>query len=97
MKQPRVSRQQAECIERLNGTDHIADLGKYTYELTLDEAARWLREVKGWHVEVEWVRADVWCCDISHIGAFINVGMFPTHDLALSAGIDLILKKLDEQ
>jgi len=47
-------------------------------------------------VEVEWVMVDVWDCDVSCLNDFINVDMFTTHDLALSVGIDLILKKLND-
>jgi hypothetical protein len=52
MNKPRVNAEQAEGLEKLNGTDYFTELGKYAYELTLDDAARWLREKKGWHVIV---------------------------------------------
>ena len=79
---------------------------------TLDEAARWLREVKGWHVQVDpdktidkemiWSSA---AFDMRHgysgiartvIRKGTHIHWFTTHDLALSAGIDLILKKLTD-
>ena len=62
---------------------------------TLDEAARWLREVKGWHVEVLRVESG-WLSFAVPKTKSITCGEFPTHDLALSAGIDLILKKLED-
>jgi hypothetical protein len=60
---------------------------------TLDEAARWLREVKGWHVEVLRVESG-WLSFIVPQTKSISCGEFTTHDLAQFAGIDLILKKL---
>ena len=65
---------------------------------TLDEASRWLREVKGWHVYCTICngRWQSLVTDMSN-NELEFIGTFPTHDLALSAGIDLILKKLDEQ
>lgn len=66
---------------------------------TLDEAARWLREVKGWHCYADSNGKD-WCWNIEKVGDEFNFDFsarnFPTHDLALSAGIDLILKKLND-
>lgn len=64
---------------------------------TLDEAARWLREVKGWHVYCTTCngRWQSYVIDMrTDEREFVNG--FPTHDLALSAGIDLILKKLTD-
>lgn len=67
---------------------------------TLDEAARWLREVKGWHCYADSNGKD-WCWNKKNVGDEYHFEfseyIFPTHDLALSAGIDLILKKLTEQ
>jgi hypothetical protein len=100
MSTPRVSREQAELLEILNGTDYFADLGKYAYELTLDEATRWLREVKGWHVYSEFdFDNGNWnyvIQDLNDIDIEISDNPFDTTDLALSAGIDLILKKLND-
>lgn len=104
MSQPRVSRQQAELLEILNGTDYFGSIGKYAYELTLDEAARWLREVKGWHV---YAVIENECDGICHYyptiqevngGDFLEPSYLDgdyTHDLALSLGIDIILNKLN--
>ena len=71
---------------------------KATYALsapTLDEAARWLRDVKGWHVIILWAADDNWAAIVMK-PISTTVGVFTTHDLALSAGIDLILKKLTD-
>ncbi len=66
---------------------------------TLDEAARWLRDVKGWHVAVDTTGMGwyLFCTEIE-VGDMVlpTKNNFPTHDLALSAGIDLILKKLED-
>lgn len=103
MNTPRVSREQAEWLEILNGTDYFADLGKYAYELTLDEAARWLREVKGWHASIvinpTYIRKYMFVVvDMNSLHKsrykYTPDENETTHDLALSAGIDLILKKL---
>lgn len=66
---------------------------------TLDEAARWLRDVKGWHCYADSSRE--WCTWYPVVvpkGGSFDTGTdgFTTHDLALSAGIDLILKKLND-
>ena len=72
---------------------------------TLDEATRWLREVKGWHLSIvinpTYIR--------KHMFVVVDMNSLhksrykytpneneTTHDLALSAGIDLILKKLND-
>jgi hypothetical protein len=98
MNTPRVSREQAEMLEILNGTDYFADLGKYVYELTLDEAARWLREVKKVVHIIVYYKGGNWTVDFQFsptIRMLTDVSE-NTHDLALSAGIDLILKKLND-
>jgi len=69
---------------------------------TLDEATRWLREVKGWHVKTQPISIDtgicIWEADVIHVPAYLLyiTAYGDTHDLALSAGIDLILKKLND-
>lgn len=64
---------------------------------TLDDAARWLREVKGWHVVVMQKNNGDWMAmpettPRSYSNLFIDNQ--PDHDTALSEGISLILKKL---
>jgi hypothetical protein len=67
---------------------------------TLDEATRWLREVKGWHVAVDTTGMGwyLFCTEIKGGSVILPTkNNFDTHELALSAGIDLILKKLEER
>jgi hypothetical protein len=66
---------------------------------TLDDAARWLREVKGWHVVVMQKNNGDWMAmpettPRSYSNLFIDNQ--PDHDTALSEGITLILKKLTD-
>ena len=65
---------------------------------TLDEAARWLREVKGWYVKTQpiYMNKNCWEADIIAVPLLVlhDTVYGETHDLAQSAGIDLILKKL---
>jgi hypothetical protein len=67
---------------------------------TIDEAARWLREVKGWHVKTQpiYMNKSCWEADIIAVPLLVlhDTVYGDTHDLALSAGIDLILKKLED-
>jgi hypothetical protein len=86
----------------LNGNDRMPewvpkDYNRYDNACsapTLDEAARWLREVKGWHVMVLMDTDRKWGLYVMTTEYMLNEGKFDTHDLALSAGIDLILKKV---
>ena len=98
MNTPRVSREQAEMLEKLNGTDYFAELGKYAYELTLDEATRWLREVKKVVHIIVYYKGGSWTVDFQFTPTLrmLTDVSEDTHDLALSAGIDLILKKLED-
>jgi hypothetical protein len=108
MNTPRVSREQAELLKKV-GYDVPTSKQEYIpygqlpfagYETlfipTLDEATRWLREVKGWHVQITWIDSECWICDIASISDILVVGSYDTHDLAQSAGINLILKKLED-
>jgi len=74
----------------------------YTWYYTrpkLIDVLLWLREVKGWHVYADSSRE--WCtwypvC-VPKGGSFdTGTEGFNTHDLALSAGVDFILKKLEK-
>jgi hypothetical protein len=69
----------------------------------LDEATRWLREVKGWHLSIvinpTYIRKYMFVVvDMNSLHKsrykYTPDENETTHDLALSAGIDLILKKL---
>jgi hypothetical protein len=64
---------------------------------TLDDAARWLREKKGWHVVVMQKNNGDWMAmpettPRSYSNLFIDNQ--PDHDTALSEWISIILKKL---
>jgi hypothetical protein len=68
---------------------------------TLDDAARWLREVKGWHVAVSTNEKHTkWICFAQRSGTYEPMEIVDSdnpvndHDTALSEGITLILKKL---
>jgi hypothetical protein len=66
----------------------------------LTDVATWLREVKGWFVGTEPVYTDKfhWECVVIAIPTLQlhEIIYKDTHDLALSAGIDFILTKLNE-
>ena len=107
MTTPRVSRQQAELLKKVGYSYPNTDRTPFGSALlpTLDEAARWLREVKRWHVGIvvnpTYIRKYMFVViDLNSLHKSIykytpdeNEN---THDLALSAGIDLILKKLED-
>jgi hypothetical protein len=67
---------------------------------TLDEATRWLREVKGWHIKTQPIYMNKMCWEADIIAvpllALHDTVYGDTHDLTQSAGIDLILKKLND-
>ena len=85
------------CLNHPEGNFDFDNSGNVSAP-TLDEAARWLREVKGWHVGSDWdTKSWFYFIKILDNTDSIVGGTHPTHDLALSAGIDLILKKLKEQ
>jgi hypothetical protein len=67
---------------------------------TLDDAARWLREKKGWHVAVSTNEKHTkWICFAQRSGTYEPMEIVDSdnpvndHDTALSEGITLILKK----
>jgi hypothetical protein len=66
----------------------------------LVDVAKWLREVKLWHVSIEpiYMNKPCWECVAIAIPTLQLHDIFyaDTHDLALSAGIDFILTKLNE-
>lgn len=70
----------------------------------LTDMATWLREVKGWYVSPQPNFDGIASQWIYEVFVFIGedwkrvkgVGGFDTHDLALSAGVDFILTKLNE-
>jgi len=68
---------------------------------TLAVAAQWLRDVKGFHISIdctfEW---DKWFVTIHDRNEeqWSKLGLhFPSHDLALGAGIDKILENINEK
>ena len=65
---------------------------------TLDEAARWLREVKKVVHIIVYYKGGSWTVDFQFIPTLrmLTDVSEDTHDLAQSAGIDLILKKLTD-
>lgn len=78
----------------------------YTWYYTrpkLVDVATYLRTVHGWHVAVIAINKNkFWSFIVTdcegfeyHYGKADNETSFNTHDLALSAGVDFILKKLD--
>jgi hypothetical protein len=106
MNTPRVSREQAELLDRLTPTGLIVIDGVFreVESLTLDEATRWLREVKGWHLSIvinpTYIRKYMFVVvDMNSLHKsrykYTPDENETTHALAQSAGIDLILKKLD--
>jgi hypothetical protein len=84
----------------------LHNIGYETYHEgdKLTDVATWLRTVHGWHVSPQPnfdYNASQWIYEaFVLIGEdwkkFNGVGGFFTHDLALSAGIDFILTKLNE-
>ena len=70
----------------------------------LTDVATWTRTVHGWHVAViAETKNKFWTYIVTdcegfeyHSGTDYNITSFNTHDLALSAGIDFILTKLNE-
>jgi hypothetical protein len=118
MNTPRVSREQAELLKKVGyDVDSPGMKIEYIpcgepiegYEVllfpTLDEATRWLREVKGWHVSIvinpTYIRKYMFVVvDMNSLHKsrykYTPDENETTHDLALSAGIDLILKKLTD-
>jgi hypothetical protein len=66
----------------------------------LTDVAKWIREVKLWHVSTEpiYMNKACWGCVAIAIPTLQIHDTFyaDTHDLALSAGVDFILTKLNE-
>jgi hypothetical protein len=80
--------------------DHNSDYSwKYTRPKLVD-VATWIREVKLWHVSTEpiYMNKACWACVAIPIPTLQIDDIFyaDTHDLVLSAGIDFILTKLNE-
>jgi hypothetical protein len=80
-------------------------LGKIGYEShyegdKLVDVATWLRETKGWHVETQptYMNKPRWQGKVIGIPLLQlhEIIYADTHDLALSAGIDSILLKLND-
>jgi len=70
----------------------------------LVDVATWLREVKGWYLSLQpnfdgiasqWIY-EAFVLIGEDWKRFNGVGGFNTHDLALSAGVDFVLTKLNE-
>lgn len=61
---------------------------------TLSQAQKWLRKVKGTHIEVSFRLDGKWDCQIHNITNFYLMGVLygiDTYEQALSAGIDQVL------
>jgi len=68
---------------------------------TLSRVCDWMREVKGWHVYSEpiWYGQRYWVGNVVGLPVFslFQTDNCPTHDLALSAGIDEVLEILEKE
>lgn len=75
----------------------------YISRPTLSDATRWLREVKGWHVYASFYEKGLydWVVKIQSLNDNLkpvyNITDFTTHDLAISAGIDEVLNRLEKE
>ena len=91
-----------DCMDKGKywGTSDIKELTHLLPKPKLTDVATWLREVKGWFVGTEPVYTDKfhWECVVIAIPTLQlhEIIYKDTHDLALSAGIDFILTKLNE-
>jgi len=92
-------------IEEESEEDNYNDgLCWYCTRPKLTDVATCLRNVHGWHVAViAETKNNFWTYIVTdcegfeyHSGKDYNVTSFNSHDLALSAGIDFILNKLNE-
>jgi hypothetical protein len=94
-----ITEQQAASFELLNGADYFFGLGKYSYELSVDEAIRWLRESKGVHVWVSKTCIGTYHYDGVHKRDLVieDIGGYRNHDLAQSAGLDAAIEYLKKQ
>jgi len=67
----------------------------------LSRVCDWMREVKGWHVYSEpiWYGQRYWVGNVVGVPVFslFQTDNCPTHDLALSAGIDEVLEILEKE
>jgi len=93
MQHTRTTPEQDKLLEKIGYESH------YEGDKLVD-VATWLREVKGWFVGTEPVYTDKfhWECVVIAIPTLQlhEIIYKDTHDLALSAGIDFILTKLNE-
>jgi hypothetical protein len=97
MEHTETTKEQDALLKKTNN-----GIGLELYRLT--DVATWLRTVHGWHVAVIstnknkfWLFIVTDCEGFEyHYGKADDENTFNTHDLALSAGIDFILTKLNE-
>ena len=91
----------SDCMDKGKywGTSDIKELTHLLPKPKLTDVATWLRTVRNLHVYVR-VMEGYWCYDVQDAvsGKFRANShyYYDTHDLALSAGIDFILTKLNE-
>ena len=97
MEKTETTKEQDALLKKINNGIELE-----LYRLT--DVATWLREVKEWYVSPQPNFDGIASQWIYEVFVFIGedwkkvkgVGGFDTHDLALSAGIDFILTKLNE-
>jgi hypothetical protein len=93
MEHTKITNQQDTLLQKIG-------YSAYYQSYNLTDVAKWLREVKGWHVETQPTYMNKPCWQGKVIGIPLlqlhEIIYADTHDLALSAGIDFILTKLNE-
>lgn len=93
MTTPHVTKEQADKLYKFG-------LGSLSAP-TIAEATQWLREVKGLHVYAEpiWNNKSCWDGVVIYMPLFrkILTDNFPTHDLAISAGITKALELCEKE
>ena len=92
-----------ETFSYLTNYIHINESPYLISAPTLSQAQKWLREVKGIHIEIKytsnpqyepWVGKIVILGDQPELNAIINTDTCDTYEEALSEGIDMVLKIL---
>jgi hypothetical protein len=93
MKHTKITPWQDNLLDKIGYESH------YEGDKLVD-VATWLRETKGWHVETQptYMNKPSWQGKVIGIPLLQlhEIVYADTHDLALSAGIDFILTKLNE-
>ena len=97
MEHTKITNQQDTLLQKIG-------YSAYYQSYNLTDVATWLRSEHGWHVAVISTNKNkFWLFIVTdfegfeyHYGKADDENTFNTHDLALSAGIDFILTKLNE-